>query len=266
MGVCKYHSVEAGGTGEKVEEKEVESLKAAVEETLRVLVDWMIDVLEESPDEMIAPKTIKDIDPGICDASTSPPTPSSTSRGKARVSSPSPAGPWSVVLWNDEKHSFAQVIDQVSRATGVTRAEAAAVAQRVDTSGRDVIYVSPDTTQLLFVSHLIANIDLAVTVRPALDTFYEQVTGELVAFIKDLCAAKVGGEGGVFTEVLANVLLGRVGTRGLSRFQRLVGVDARLWKEARKGLAEVYVTLLGVSQAVKTELSASLVSLSPTTC
>ena len=105
-----------------------------------------------------------------------------------------------------------------------------------------------------------------MTVRPALDTFYEQVTGELVAFIKDLCAAKVGGEGGVFTEVLANVLLERVGTRGLSRFQRLVGVDARLWKEARKGLAEVYVTLLGVSQAVKTELSASLVSLSPTTC
>jgi E3 ubiquitin-protein ligase UBR1 len=335
---CKYHSLEMGGDEVKVTPREVEEVKATVEEVLRVLVDWMISILEGSPEEMVPPTSVEDIiaavplinrdhaahsmptftasstphtsppapsspsssspsssnsfDPfstsrALADTSdqvvdtvevlgdaspdgafrpTSPPTyVSSTSRGKARASSPlsTPAGPWSVVLWNDEKHSFAQVIDQVSRATGISRQRAADVAQRVDTHGRDVIYISPDPGEVVAVAKFISAIDLAVTVRSSRETFYEQVAGELVAFMKDLCAATVGGEGGVLSEVLANVLLERYGASGMSRFQKLVGVDARLWKEARKELAEVYVTLLGVSQAAKMELSESQVAISP---
>lgn len=84
----------------------------------------------------------------------------------------------------------------------------------------------------------------------------EQVACEMILILKDLCATKVGGEGGVLTEVLAEVLLERR-EGGMSMFQRLAGVDARLWKEARKGLAELYVMLLGVSQEVRREMSKS---------
>ncbi|KAK4704824.1 hypothetical protein P7C70_g1383, partial [Phenoliferia sp. Uapishka_3] len=288
---CKYHSkVGEDGAEALAESADVQQLKRDVAEVLRVLIDWMVSVLEKSPEEIVIPTTVHDIAPVVppqyrhhpapsppsppeadADAhlpdsfdSTSPPSYiSSTSRGKARASSPSsssseettPAGPWSVVLWNDEKHSFTQVIDQVSRATGVTHREAGKVAQRVDVYGRDVVYISSDPTQLLVVSRLIGEIDLAVSVRSSLDTFFEQVAGELVCYMKDLCATKVGGQGGVLSEVLAAVLLERPGGKGMSRFQKLACVDARLWKEARKDLAEVYVTLLGVSAEVKMDLS-----------
>ncbi|ORY89075.1 hypothetical protein BCR35DRAFT_300874 [Leucosporidium creatinivorum] len=335
QGGCRWHSPLEMGE-EKVESAEVVALKETVKERLEVLVDWMIEVLQGSPEEMVPPKTVEDImqavaapspeqettphlalpspsasgsssssavsSPSIPQGSTStaaapfdpftsamqtdaPSSPStlraasppnyisSTSRGKAREISPSPspsapsaapsepAGPWSVILWNDEKHSFSQVIDQVNRATGVSRQAAAEVAQRVDTYGRDVIYISSDPAQLLAVTKLIAAIELGVTVRTARETFAEGVVGELVGVLRDLCDVRVGEEGGVLSEVVSSVLLGPWRGAGgeqeapTSRFQKLVQSDAKLWKEARKGLAEVFVTLLGVSAEVKMELS-----------
>jgi E3 ubiquitin-protein ligase UBR1 len=291
LGDCQFHSMPPGEEEDSTLSPAVEGLKVEVEELFKVLVDWMIRVLESSPEAMVTPTTIDDITASSATptermqqppptsaefASPTVPNPfnytsqplyaSSNARGKARDATDNSTTngesdvdstiPYSVVLWNDEKHSFIQVIDQVSRATRCSKAEASSVAQRVDTHGRDIIYISRDPAQLLRVARLIAAIDLAVTVRPALDTFYEQIAAEIVVFLKDLCATKVEGEGGILTEVLAKVLLQRGGARGMSRFQRLVGVDARLWKEPRKGLAELYVTLLGVSSQVKTDLSA----------
>lgn len=303
---CSYHCLRGDSEPAVEVSPEVAALRAYAEELLNVLVDWMIRVLESSPESMVAPTSVADIlasgsssqflqqpiTPVSAERILSPTAPnpfnftipplyasssSSTSRGKARDSSSSsqdaamdldadqlaavPAEPWSVILWNDEKHSFVQVIDQVSRAIGCSRREASESAQRVDTQGRDLLYVSTDPVQLLRVAKTIAAIDLAVTVRPALDTFYEQVAGEIICFMKDLCAVKVEGEGGVLTEVLAKVLLKRGGVRGMSRFQRLIGVDSRMWKAPRKRLAELYVTLLGVSPQVKTDLSESFFSI-----
>lgn len=328
---CRWHSLSEMGE-EKVESPEVLALKQTVKERLEVLVDWMIEVLQGSPEEMEPPKTVEDImqavaapspeqgttphlalpspsAPSSTSAEPSPPFPqpststaaapfdplastmqtdapsspstvraasppnyvSSTSRGKARETSPSPslstltappsepAGPWAVILWNDEKHSFSQVIDQVNRATGVSRQAAAEVAQRVDTHGRDVIYISSDPAQLLAVTKLIAAIELGVTVRTARETFAEGVVGELVGVLRDLCDVRVGEEGGVLSQVVSEVLLapwnGGEQAAPASRFQKLLQSDAKLWKEARKGLAEVFVTLLGVSAEVKMDLS-----------
>ena len=283
---CRFHSLREGEAvdGQEVS-PEAEALKGVVEERLRILLDWMIGVLEDSPTELVAPNSSEGIaalvPSPLCTTrpppvSTPPPVAESSSsvwnlfsdvsavaRGKAREENAAQeapfAGPWSVVLWNDEKHSFIQVIDQVGRATGVTKREAADVAQQVDSYGRAVVFTSRDPGMLIFVSRLLSGIDLAVTIRPAIETFYEQISGELIEFMKELCEAKVGGQGGILTEVLAKVMLeSSESDEGLSRFQRLVGVDSRLWKVARTSLAEVYVILLGVSPQVKTELSQSL--------
>ncbi|SCV71410.1 BQ2448_2998 [Microbotryum intermedium] len=206
-------------------------------------------------------------------ASTSPPSyVSSTSRGKARATSPSPsttattgsstcepdipAGPWSVVLWNDEKHSFEQVIDQVTRATGVSRKRAAAMAQEIDTHGRAIVVNSNDPARLVVIARVISAIDLAVTVRLSTETFYEQVVGELIDMLRDLTNVDVGGKGSVLTETIAKIFLQPYGgDEATTRFQKLVQADAKLWKDARKNLSEFYVFLLGVSSSVKSELS-----------
>lgn len=273
------------------------AFEVAVEERIILYLDWMIDVLEASPEEMICPTSTADIIaalPTISQRSTTPPFsppppilstststnpplyPSSTSRGKARATSPSSFSSsassstshnpiitddpvetplWSVILWNDEQHSFVNVIDQVSRATGCSRQTAAEVAQNVDTYGRDVIFTSSDLDHLLRVAKSIASIDLVVTVRLAVSTFLEQVACQIIHFIKGMCAINVFGQSGKVTPIVAKVLLYRPGTSRMSRFQRLIRVDARLWKEARKGLAEIYVTLMAVNPQVKTNLS-----------
>lgn len=309
-GTCKFHSVSEGGMEEKVVSQAVLDLQNMIEELVRVLVDWMILVLEDSPEEIKPPRSILDIsfpapppaasprstapapfrsnattasmiippfDPNSFNFAASPPGPASSSPPRppsffnttsgSRSSAIPPTtssssgvplrGPWSVILWNDEKHSFAQVIDQVVRSTSVSRFRASTIAQQVDLKGRSTIFTSTDLDQILYVVKTISAIDLCVTVRPAIDVWNEEVAGELIKFLKDLCSVKVRGEGGVLTEVVAKVLLERGvgGTRMMSRFQRLVGVDARLWKEARKGLAEIYVMLLGVSPEVKKEVS-----------
>lgn len=69
-------------------------------------------------------------------------------------SKPNGTGPWGVVLWNDEKHSYAEVIDQVTRATGCSRTEALQIANTVDNRVSDTLashlfgelFLDPDQT------------------------------------------------------------------------------------------------------------------------
>ncbi|KAK4050844.1 E3 ubiquitin-protein ligase ubr1 [Microbotryomycetes sp. JL201] len=175
---------------------------------------------------------------------------SSVSRGKAREQS---NGPWTVMLWNDEKHSFDQVIGQVHQC-GLTRQEASDIAIRVDSYGRSPVITTHDVHRLLRAARKISSIELAVTICDALHVFREHVAGEIVSFMRDLCSANIGGEGGLIAEVLVGVLLEK-SPDGLSRFQRLLGADERLWKKARKDLAELFVVLLGVSHAAKVNFS-----------
>ncbi|KAK4050728.1 E3 ubiquitin-protein ligase ubr1 [Microbotryomycetes sp. JL221] len=177
---------------------------------------------------------------------------SSISRGKARADSADP-GPWTVVLWNDEKHSFDQVIGQVHRC-GVPRQEASDIAIKVDSYGRSPVITSSSADSLVRAARIISSIELAVTISDSMNMFREHVAGELVTLMRDLCTVNLGEEGGLVSEVLVEVLLEKA-PDGLSRFQKLLTVDERLWKKARKDLAELFVVLLGVSHEAKVNFS-----------
>ncbi len=49
--------------------------------------------------------------------------------------------PWQVVLFNDESHSFDEVILQIQKATGYSLERAFELTMRVHTSGKAMIYV-----------------------------------------------------------------------------------------------------------------------------
>ena len=93
---------------------------------------------------------------------------------------------YTLLLWNDEKHDFTQVIDIVMDVTGRNMAQAKAVAERVDKHGREIIEVSKDVPKLLLWGLKLNSIDLAVSIRPAYDVFAEDVAGLLVKHILDL--------------------------------------------------------------------------------
>ncbi len=93
---------------------------------------------------------------------------------------------YAVLLWNDEKHSFSQVIDIVTDATGRSEHEAKGVAERVDKHGREIIEVSSDLRRLYQIARVLHSIDLAVTLRPAFDVFAEEVIQIVLNFLMDL--------------------------------------------------------------------------------
>ncbi|GJN92345.1 hypothetical protein Rhopal_005375-T1 [Rhodotorula paludigena] len=194
--------------------------------------------------------------PGSFPLSTAPTvTPASASASAAPAPLPAPTTPpYAVVLWNDELHSFQEVISQVSLATHCSRATAQSIANHVDTHGRSTILVTPSAPDALRAARKVAQIKLAVTVREARETFREDVALEVVLCARDLLRARLAGESGALAETVAHVVLERAGD-GRSRFMRWCAVEGRLWKAARKAGQELAVALVGVSSEVKMELS-----------
>ncbi|KAG0145609.1 hypothetical protein CROQUDRAFT_658403 [Cronartium quercuum f. sp. fusiforme G11] len=190
-----------------------------------------------------------------------------------RVSDPRPkgAGPWGVVLWNDEKHSYSQVIDQVSRATGCTRAEALEIANRVDTKGREIVEVSSDANELLQTCKIISSIDLMVTVRTAHDLFCEQIAELVINFLVDIASCRlydVPPEDDTWIkELIVRKLCAKpdVGYEGgdKTRFARFLLNDIKLWKDARDRLKSLYISLLALGQPTKLQLGLLFASIFP---
>jgi len=198
-------------------------------------------------------------------SSSDPPPTQSQVPGSYPISSPteeetsSSSGPFSILLWNDEKHSFPQVIDIVSLSIGCSRRSSSLVAQKVDTVGRETILVSSDLEECLRVVKMIGSIELGVEVRDSQELFREELAGEIIKWIKGLMGMRVGGEEGGFREIVAKVWLEENNEgRGGSVFERLARVEERLWKECRKGIQEINVGLLSVSYEIKQRLSKSL--------
>ncbi|OAV90000.1 hypothetical protein PTTG_07448 [Puccinia triticina 1-1 BBBD Race 1] len=181
------------------------------------------------------------------------------------------SGPWGVVLWNDERHSYAQVIDQVSKATGCSRAEALRIANTIDTKGREVIQVSSDPSVLIQTSKTISQIDLTVTVRTAHDLFCEQIADLIINFLVDLASCRLYNVAPEDESWLKSMITRKLRERpalgyeggGRSRFARLLLNDVKLWKEARDKLKSLYISLLALGQSVKLELGILFASVFP---
>ncbi|GAC73291.1 N-end rule pathway, recognition component UBR1 [Moesziomyces antarcticus T-34] len=116
---------------------------------------------------------------------------------------------FAVLLWNDEKHSFSQVIDIVTDATGRSEHDAKGVAERVDKHGRDIIEVSSDLRRLFQIARVLNSIDLMVTLRPAFDVYAEEVIQLVLNFVMDLSNCNLYLPGGVDDEAHAQPLFGQ---------------------------------------------------------
>lgn len=72
--------------------------------------------------------------------------------------------PWQVVLFNDEVHSFDEVILQIQKATGYSLERAAELTLRVHNNGKAVVYIgSKDNCEK--VSEILKRIQLIVQVE-----------------------------------------------------------------------------------------------------
>lgn len=186
-----------------------------------------------------------------------------------------------VVLWNDDKHSFDEVIQLLCDMTSRTREEASIVADTIDEQGRDVIEMNSNTTRLLEMGLAIQHTDLGVTIRRAYDTFREQVSAVIIEWLLDLTRCSLANDNIAIREVIATELLSprkQTYARGFTdshpfirtvsdpaRLDWLLLYHVRLWKKPRLNLKEIYASLLSLSHehklAICTSLSSSLSSL-----
>lgn len=225
-------------------------LRDSLARTVGYALDFLLDTLDFSPDD------------------ASPPADGDELR-QHPTADPAQTDRFSVVLWNDEKHSFDEVIHHLRDTTGISMLDAIHTANRVDQEGRDIIRTGEDIDQLLKIADNINLIDIGVTVRRAYDTFREQVAAVILEWLLDLTSARIASDGVVLREIIATELFAprkkdssslasspdasRVYAelKDPARIDWLLLYHTRLWKRPRLHLKQIYVSVLTLSHEHK---------------
>lgn len=178
-----------------------------------------------------------------------------------------------VILWNDDKHSFDEVIQLLCDMTNRTREEASVIADRIDEQGREIIEMNSNIPRLVEMGQTIQQIDLGVTIRRAYDTFREQVSAVIIEWLLDLTRSRLGSDILAVREIIASELLSprkQTYPRGFTdshpfiqdvsdpaRLDWLLLYHVRLWKKPRLNLKEIYASLLTLSHDHKLAMGES---------
>lgn len=104
---------------------------------------------------------------------------------------------YACIAWNDEAHAFSHVLESIMTATGWDWEKAKQIVDVIHVHGREIIAVSNDIQELRKIAAPLSAINLGVTIRPAKETFREQVCGLLVDWLNEL----VNGRKRFFTNI-----------------------------------------------------------------
>ncbi|KAJ1953443.1 E3 ubiquitin-protein ligase ubr1, partial [Linderina pennispora] len=153
------------------------SVRRAIELTIAVVLEFILETFSTSPVHL---RTSFDERSIIEDAQSA-----SEALGDPEVQTK-----FAIVLWNDEVHSFQDVIDQCTQALDCSPVEARKIAETVDVSGRDVLRVSTSITDLIEIATSMVNVSLCISIRAARDVFREQLSASLLIWLRDLACCK----------------------------------------------------------------------------
>ncbi|KAG6810828.1 hypothetical protein H0H92_010152 [Tricholoma furcatifolium] len=237
-----------------------QELQETMRRTVGYALDFVLDTLDYSPDESSVPLNEADLrlqpsgDPMMKDQ-------------------------YCVVIWNDDKHSFEEVIKLLCDMTNRTREEAAIVANRIDDNGRDIIDMNTNVVRLLEMAQSITQIDLGVTIRRAYDTFREQVSEVIIEWLLDLTRSRLGTDYMILREVIAselmsprrrdsgsynaNVQLSFKEITNPARLDALFLYHTRLWKKPRLSAKEIYASVISLSSEHKLSLAGHFANVYP---
>ena len=222
-------------------------LRDSMHRTIGYALDFLLDTLDYSPEEPTIPNNEADLrlqpsaDPMLKDQ-------------------------YCVVLWNDEKHSFGEVIKLLCDLTNRSPEDAKEMSHLIDETGRGVIEMNSNVTRLLEIAQVLNNIDLGVTVRRAYDTFREQMSEVIIDWLLDLSRCRLSTDALVIREFITTELLSprkreaSLHTQSAAalkeltettRLDYLLIYHTRLWKKPRLSIKELYGSILALGQAHK---------------
>ncbi|KAK8056090.1 hypothetical protein PG993_001317 [Apiospora rasikravindrae] len=197
---CTIHTEREGQAKGKGKEAAglPEPLLNNIRMTIARAIDFICDVVSCSPEQLRQPKTKTSIEQDEKMSRLN-----STYCG-GDIESP---GEFSVILWNDEKHTVVEVQEQVARACRMSSADGYQRAHETDNMGRSILMYHRDISHLLDVARILEQIKVTVTIRSSRDTFREQMCGSMVSWLNDIAGCSVGGDGSILRQIVCEELL-----------------------------------------------------------
>ncbi|KAI9343906.1 hypothetical protein DFJ73DRAFT_661112 [Zopfochytrium polystomum] len=216
--LCQYHAPAPDEIGADRPTQSFMPIPPNLTESMRltigVVLDYIVDTFSGSPIKF-------DIPPSAAAIKQSNP-PEKNASGLIMDEKPL----YACVLWNDEEHTFEEVIGKLEKALRCDRAAAAHFAETVDAVGRCVIQTDVFCHRLLSTALIInerSPTGLTLTIRTFRETFRENIAGYLVGWLKDLQKRLKGSQvvNGVRYESLATTVRRIVCEELLAPRQRL---------------------------------------------
>jgi E3 ubiquitin-protein ligase UBR1 len=231
-------------------------LSHSLHATIAIALDFLLSTLDASPDDTGVPHSDADV-------RTQP------------TSDPLTREMWTVLIWNDDKHSFDELARLVAETTGRTREEGMAFAMSVDEHGRDVVEMGADLRKCMDTAAAFVQVDMGVTVRRAHDTFREHMGTVIVEWLLDLTRARFASDTLVLREVLATEFLSprkkdattaaaNAAAAALRAHSKVTPDDpnaarldwmfmyhTKLWKKPRLNLKEMYASIISLGSEHK---------------
>ncbi|KAJ3026557.1 UNVERIFIED_CONTAM: hypothetical protein HDU68_005451 [Siphonaria sp. JEL0065] len=213
--VCGFHSLEKTTEDAELDNSPVipvpETVLSDIRTTISTILDFIIDTFNSSPSDFSLPTRQEHV------LAANPPEPGDDDcpslledlnhQGFQRFLITNDVvvkrDMFACILWNDEDHTFDEVILKVKSGIDCSDEKASDVAGNVDTVGRETIMTSYQLGRLLAAARTINENrpnGLSVSIRTVRDTFRENLAAYLVSWIRDLSSrvrgqVKVGTEG-----------------------------------------------------------------------
>ncbi|KAL0086621.1 hypothetical protein F4703DRAFT_1735362 [Phycomyces blakesleeanus] len=157
----------------------------SIKQTIEVVLDYILETFATSPED-VSPGKKENIIRDCRDSHKAHHIPYNAANTS-----------YVCMLWNDEQHSFDEVINVVSSAIQCSKEHAMRVAEEVDTYGRHLVFSSNDLDEAIKVADQIYEIKLAVTIRSVQTSVREEISGLLLDWLKDLISGRYKFFGGV---------------------------------------------------------------------
>ncbi|KAF2834990.1 hypothetical protein M501DRAFT_476221 [Patellaria atrata CBS 101060] len=122
---------------------------------------------------------------------------------------------FSLIVWNDEKHTIQDLKEQIARACKERKSFGLAKAQECDEVGRAIVLHSKNLQELLNISKIIEEIKVTTTIRSSRDTFREQMCYTILVWLEDIASFHINGNGNLLRTFLCQEMLKgwRVGSK-----------------------------------------------------
>ncbi|KAL8911444.1 MAG: hypothetical protein Q9171_003377 [Xanthocarpia ochracea] len=198
--ICAIHAEDPSKSAGKAKEDPQlpEELLESIKMTVGRTFDYICDVISCSPEQLRLQKTEDSIrhDEQLSHLA---------SKWYEELDDPDPE--FALILWNDEKHTVDEVMNQVSRACKRELQFGLDRANETNDTGRSVVTYSKDVKRLLKIAKIIEEIKITVTIRSSRDTFREQMCGTMIEWLQDIDGCSVGSDHGLLRNTICEEIL-----------------------------------------------------------